>query len=308
MRRITLIFALLLSLMGVRQANAETLTANFDSGLPEGWSLVGDISNSDDRARSGKGLWTSSKSTTDNYVITEAVEGTFEFYARAYNKSYASTVDIYEYTGSGLGTKLYSTPSMYSSSTPTWSKYSFTVEEGTQLAIVLNYAAIDDVKVEDDVLQKADETLNSQDKPSSDAGDVSVDEKPVTSGDDVLDRLDKISKAKVITDEVREPIEKQIANSSVSKVPEIKKDVPKKQDKFDDIEILDNDDQFIDLDVPKRTKESEIVTILVLDDVDSIMGIDEKVYGPFRSQDIVTLPKINANIFVKNRKARFVKI
>lgn len=145
MRRITLIFALLLSLMGVRQANAETLTANFNSGLPEGWSLVGDISNSDDRARSGKGLWTSSKSTTDNYVITEAVEGTFEFYARAYNKSYASTVDIYEYTGSGLGTKLYSTPSMYSSSTPTWSKYSFTVEEGTQLAIVLNYAAIDDV-------------------------------------------------------------------------------------------------------------------------------------------------------------------
>ena len=169
-------------------------------------------------------------------------------------------------------------------------------------------AAIDDVKVEDDVLQKADETLNSQDKPSSDASDVSVDEKPVTSGDDVLDRLDKISKAKVITDEVREPIEKQIANSSVSKVPEIKKDVPKKQDKFDDIEILDNDAQFIDLDVPKRTKESEIVTILVLDDVDSIMGIDEKVYGPFRSQDIVTLPKINANIFVKNRKARFVKI
>lgn len=145
MRRITLIFALLLSLMGVRQANAETLTANFDSGLPEGWSLVGDISNSNDRARSGKGLWTSSKSTTDNYVITEAVEGTFEFYARAYNKSYASTVVIYEYTGSGLGTQLFTTGSMYSSSTPTWSKYSFTVEEGTQVAIVLNYAAIDDV-------------------------------------------------------------------------------------------------------------------------------------------------------------------
>ena len=45
-----------------------------------------------------------------------------------------------------------------------------------------------------------------------------------------------------------------------------------------------------------------------VDEIDSIMGIDEKVYGPFRSQDIVTLPKINANIFVKNRKARFVKI
>ena len=31
MRRITLIFALLLSLMGVRQANAETITEDFES-------------------------------------------------------------------------------------------------------------------------------------------------------------------------------------------------------------------------------------------------------------------------------------
>lgn len=133
--------------MGVRQANAGTLTATFDRnvGLPEGWSLVGDVTNDDTRSRSGYGLWTSSKSTTDNYVITEAVEGTFEFYARAYNKSYASTVVVYEYTGSGLGTQLYTTGSMYASSTPSWSKYSFSVENGTQLAIVLNYAAIDDV-------------------------------------------------------------------------------------------------------------------------------------------------------------------
>ena len=117
--------------------------------------------------------------------------------------------------------------------------------------------------------------------------------------DEVLDRIDEISKAKVITDEVREPIEKQISK------PKTKKEVPKE---FGDIEILDNDTQFIDLDDSKRSRESDIVTILVLDEIDSIMGIDEKVYGPFRSQDIVTLPKINANIFVKNRKARFVKI
>lgn len=168
--------------------------------------------------------------------------------------------------------------------------------------------AIGDSEVTDDVLQKADESLNSQDESSSSPDDLSIDEKPAKSDDDVLDRLDEISNAKVITDEVREPIEKQITNSSVGKTPKVKKDVAKKQDQFDDIEILDNDDQFIDLDAPKRTRESEIVTILVLDDVDSIMGIDEKVYGPFRPQDIVTLPKINANIFVKNRKARFVKI
>jgi len=130
---------------GVNSAWAETLTANFNSGLPEGWSIVGSITNDDTRNRSGKGLWTDKNSTTDNYVITEAVEGTFEFYARAYNKSKESTVVIYEYTGSGLGNQLYTTGSMYTSSTPSWSKYSFTISSGTQLAIVLNYAAIDDV-------------------------------------------------------------------------------------------------------------------------------------------------------------------
>ena len=145
MRKISLIFTFALIFLGVAQIKAETLTADFNSGLPEGWSLVGDVQNADDRARSGKGLFSYSKSATDNYVITEAVQGTFEFYARAYNKSYASTVVVYEYTGSGLGKQLYTTGSMYTSSTPSWSKYSFTISSGTQLAIVLNYAAIDDV-------------------------------------------------------------------------------------------------------------------------------------------------------------------
>ena len=150
----------------------------------------------------------------------------------------------------------------------------------------------DDSKEE--VLEKIDETLEN-------------DDKSLKSGDEVLDSLDEISKAKVIDDEVRQPIEKQISKSSI-KAPEAKKNISKTPSEFDDIEILDGENQFIDLDMPKRTRESEIVTILVLDKIDSIVGIDEKVYGPFRPQDIVLLPKINANIFVKNRKARFVKI
>ena len=177
-------------------------------------------------------------------------------------------------------------------------------------------------QVEVDDVEDADEELPKEesDNPSnslSDIADIAMDnssedievkpdlEDASGESDEVLDRIDEISKAKPIIDEVREPIEKQIAKS---KTPPVKKEISKKQDDFADIEILDNDDQFIDLDVPKRARESEIVTILVLDDIGSIMGIDEKVYGPFRPQDIVTLPKINANIFVKNRKARFVKI
>lgn len=156
--------------------------------------------------------------------------------------------------------------------------------------------ALDDSK-EDEVLDKIDETLTGEDKK----------EESLKSGDEVLDKLDEISKSKVITDEVREPIEKQISKS-VNKAPVVKKNLSKGPSEFDDIEILDDETQFVDLDMPKRISESEIVTILVLDEIDSIVGIDEKVYGPFRPQDIVLLPKINANIFVKNRKARFVKI
>ena len=126
-------------------ASAATKTADFNGGLPEGWSLVGDAQCANDRARTGNGVFSWSKSDNANYLVTTAVEGTVEFYARAYNKNSASQVIVYEYTASGLGEQLYTTGSLRSSSTPTWSKFSFTLTKATQLAIALNYAAIDDV-------------------------------------------------------------------------------------------------------------------------------------------------------------------
>ena len=140
-------FLFLFTLFFTTSAKAETLTLTFDGQdpLPEGWSLVGDVQNANDRARSGKGLFSYSKSSTDNYVITEELQGTVEFYARAYNKNADSYVVVYEYTKDGLGSQLYSTPNMRSSSIPTWSKYSFTLSTSKQIAIALNYAAIDDL-------------------------------------------------------------------------------------------------------------------------------------------------------------------
>ncbi|SDA63674.1 DNA replication complex subunit Gins51 [Methanobrevibacter millerae] len=153
--------------------------------------------------------------------------------------------------------------------------------------------------IADAAIEKASESEESSD-PVSDIESDSETKEEDDSTDEVLDRIDEVSKARVIENEVREPIEKQISKPQKPKI--------KVPEEFGDIEILDSDDQFIDLDAVKRTRESEITTILVLDEIGSIVGVDEKVYGPFRSQDIVTLPKINANIFVKNRKARFVKI
>ena len=141
----------------------------------------------------------------------------------------------------------------------------------------------------------------------------SHNEKP-KENDEVLNRLDEISKAKPIVDEKREPIEKQIAKSqqkeAISKEPVVK---PKKET-IAETNIEENPnaveevEEFFDLESQKIAKDTELVTMLVFDDVGAIVGVDEKVYGPFRSQDLVTLPMVNAKIFFKNRKGRQVKI
>lgn len=103
---------------------------------------------------------------------------------------------------------------------------------------------------------------------------------------------------------------------------------------FPDVNQLYNqDEQFIDLDkldnnyendyynqvnfepdpfevdnLIKRGKESETTTIIMCNDVGEIMGVDEKVYGPFHSQDVVVLPKLNAKIFLDTNQARLVNL
>ena len=124
------------------------------------------------------------------------------------------------------------------------------------------------------------------------------------SDEEVLNRLEEIKKAKVIPQEPRQPIEKQIAKPQAApKAPK-----PKVEDIEKNPNVLDDQDEFYDLDSKRRAKDTELVTMLVFDDVGPIVGVDEKVYGPFRPQDLVTLPLINAKIFFKNRKGRQVKI
>ncbi|QEF94571.1 DNA replication complex GINS family protein [Methanothermobacter sp. KEPCO-1] len=51
-----------------------------------------------------------------------------------------------------------------------------------------------------------------------------------------------------------------------------------------------------------------IETVLIFEEVPArIMGVDEKIYGPFRPQDIVTLPSLNADVFINARKGRRIR-
>ncbi len=136
-----------LSLLTISSSTwAETITATFDSGLPDGWTIVGDINNNDDRARSGKGLWTYSKAEKTNYVITTEMEGNIEFYARPYNKNGYGYITFYTVNADNtLGDKLteFKTEKV-SSGMISFKKYSFTLATHQRIAIDFYWACIDD--------------------------------------------------------------------------------------------------------------------------------------------------------------------
>lgn len=121
--------------------------------------------------------------------------------------------------------------------------------------------------------------------------------KDISKESSVLDNLDKIKNAKVISNEKVESIEKQILKS---KKKSIKEDISNI--------FYDANDQFVDFESNVKSKDEEKETILIFDNLNSIIGIDEKIYGPFRPQDLVVMPRINAKIFVKNRKGRIIKM
>lgn len=58
---------------------------------------------------------------------------------------------------------------------------------------------------------------------------------------------------------------------------------------------------------PQRNKNNQIKTLIVLEELPSIMGVDREIYGPLLPQDIVSMPEANAQIIIKNKKGRFIK-
>lgn len=50
-----------------------------------------------------------------------------------------------------------------------------------------------------------------------------------------------------------------------------------------------------------------IKTLMILDELPSIVGVDKNVYGPVSPQDLITIPEPNAKILVKNKKGIFIQ-
>ena len=142
-------------------------------------------------------------------------------------------------------------------------------------------------------------------KPKDTQSNTLIPPKQTKNDDEVLNRLDEISKAKPVVDKKREKHGTD-SNNAASKGDVSAK--PQVENIEDNPNAFDETEEFYDLESRKIAKDTELVTMLVFDEMGAIVGVDERVYGPFRPQDLVTLPLINAKVFFKNRKGRQVKI
>ncbi len=57
----------------------------------------------------------------------------------------------------------------------------------------------------------------------------------------------------------------------------------------------------------KKSNKSNTKTLMILDELPSIIGVDKNVYGPVSPQDLITIPEPNAKILVKNNKGIIIQ-
>jgi DNA replication factor GINS len=58
---------------------------------------------------------------------------------------------------------------------------------------------------------------------------------------------------------------------------------------------------------PSMDNKNPIKTVIILEELPAIMGVDREIYGPLVPQDIVAMPEANAQIIIKNNKGRFLQ-
>ena len=168
MKKINLIFALMLSLMGVTQVKADTVTESFDNWgatVAENWSLLGGATYGttygytyivdSDYAQSGKALYSNQSSNTSTaYIVTPkfAAGTTVSFGFRKKGSSSSTKGYIYFYTydaetGTVGTTALWNCrPNGINEATSKYQNGSFTVgSSDTQYAILIANAVIDNL-------------------------------------------------------------------------------------------------------------------------------------------------------------------
>ena len=103
-----------------------------------------------------------------------------------------------------------------------------------------------------------------------------------------------------------EPSRKDDAKNNIDK-PDVKSNDKNlsKTKKSDEIS-LDNKGSINHIS-KKKSNKSNTKTLMILDELPSIIGVDKNVYGPVSPQDLITIPEPNAKILVKNNKGIIIQ-
>lgn len=76
-----------------------------------------------------------------------------------------------------------------------------------------------------------------------------------------------------------------------------------------DLDRINADLDKLSSEIPVGKKEKiEKIAVKINEKINSIIGVDEKIYGPFAPEDVVILPKLNADILIDKNKAKLVDI
>ena len=140
-----LLFTLIALFMGISSSWAAN--ADFEESLPTGWETVGTMSYFERPYTGFYSIGNSSNSGWDtnrgNYIKTTTLEGEITLWMRSYKSNTTGYVVLYELSDDGntLGNKLIT----YSSSSTTFAEKTYTLTEPTRLAIVINYAHLDNM-------------------------------------------------------------------------------------------------------------------------------------------------------------------
>lgn len=133
------------------QTKAETLTADFNNGLPEGWSMYGSLKNNSDRSLTGKstdkGVFSDKQNEKTDYIITSEIEGTLTLWGRTYTTRKYGYITIYSVNADdSFGEQIARIETGNTSSgSIAFKQYSCTLPAAGRIAIDLNCACIDDV-------------------------------------------------------------------------------------------------------------------------------------------------------------------
>lgn len=146
------------------------------------------------------------------------------------------------------------------------------------------------------------------------------------------ENIDILNNFKVKSGSSSTEVEKDIHKTSEPKIKSSLKDKKKKKvplgieqdiesyqayeipDEIPDIPEIEEPDYIPDIPEIAETKiskpqgeKNQVKTLIVLEELPSIMGVDREIYGPLMPQDIVTMPEANAQIIIKNNKGKFIK-